>query len=275
MNSPRETRIRTVVRQAYDTAKTQRQLWVFGLFAAGAGGVNIKGPGDSVPDWIGYAIAVASVLGLVALGLHLVSEGALIHGAAHSRDGGRTSIGVGFRTGLRFAPRVAAIKLLTLLAFLCSAAVIAAPFGIAALTGTALVGAGIASLVLGVASVPLLLTIQLLSTYALRAVVLEQQAVGESIRTARHFLAGRIVTSLWLLVAQALGSSLASVGALVVALPILALGLGLYFGVGLVPALVAGGLLMLPVALSVSGAIGTFRSSLWTHLYLAERIERA
>lgn len=275
MNAASENRIWTVVRQAYDTAKTQRQLWLFGLFAAGAGGVNIKGPGDTAPEWLTYALVAASLLALIALGLHLVSEGALIHGVAHTRDGGRTTIGVGFRAGLRFAPRIAGIKLLQLLGFLLGGGVVCAPLGIAAWTGTSLLGAGAASFLLGVASIPLFLTIQLVSTYALRAVVLEGQGVGTAIRTARRFLAGRIVTSLWLLVAQALGSSVASLFALVVALPIFALGLGIYFGVGLVPALVTGSLLLIPLAVSVSGAVGTFRSSLWTHLYLAERIERA
>ncbi|MEZ4231651.1 MAG: hypothetical protein R3B89_20910 [Polyangiaceae bacterium] len=275
MNTPKEYRSWTIVRQAYETARTQRQLWLFGLFAAGAGGVNIKGPADSAPEWVLYAIVAASVLGLIALALHLVSEGALIHGAAHSRDGGRTSVGIGFRTGFRFAPRVAGVKLLTLLAFLLCVAVIGAPLALAALLGGSLLAAGIASALLGVASIPLLLTIQLLSTYALRAVVLENQTIAAAIRTARRFLAGRIVTSLWLLVAQALGSSVGSIVGLVFALPVLGLGLALYLGVGLVPAVVTGALLMLPIAVSVSGAVGTFRSSLWTHLYLAERVEQA
>ena len=275
MNTPREHRIWTIVRQAYETAKTQRQLWLFGLFAAGAGGVNLKTPGSATPSWVLYAVIAASVLGVIALLLHLISEGALIHGTAHSRDGGRTSAAVSFRTGLKFAPRVAGIKLVTWLATLLSVVVIAAPLGIAAVAGASLVAGAVASLLLGIVSIPLLLTIHLLGTYALRAAVLEGNGVAQSIRTARQFLAGRIVPSLWLLVAQALGSSVGSLAAVVVALPILALGLALYFGVGLVPAVIVGAVLMVPVAVSVSGAVGTFRSSLWTHLYLAERIERA
>ncbi|MCB9584695.1 MAG: hypothetical protein H6718_04825 [Polyangiaceae bacterium] len=275
MNTPRENRIWTIVRQAYETAKTQRQLWLFGLFAAGAGGVNLKTPGGTAPDWVIYAVIAASIVGVLALLLHLISEGALIHGTAHSRDGGRTSLGVGFRTGLKFAPRVAGIKLLTWLATLLSVVVIAAPLGIAALAGASLLAGGVASVVLAVASVPLLLTIHLLGTYALRAAVLEGSGVAQSLRTARQFLVGRIVPSLWLLIAQALGSSVASLASLVIVLPILALGFALYFAIGLVPAVIIGAILMIPVAISVSGAVGTYRSSLWTHLYLSERIERA
>lgn len=268
-------RVWTLVRQAYRTAKTQRQLWLFGLFAAGAGAsFNWSGDTAPAPEWLPLLLVGVGVVALLSLALHLVSEGALIHGVAHSRDGGRTSIGVGFRTGLRFAPRVAGVKALVVLSTLLCAAVIAAPLAVAAVASGSLVAGGVISAVVAVAFVPVFLSIHLIGTYSLRAVVLENHRVLHSIRTAKSFLASRIVTSLWLLVAQSVGSSLASFVGFVLALPILGLGFVLYLTLGLVPALLIGGVLMLPLALAVNGAVGTYRSSLWTHLYLAERTER-
>jgi hypothetical protein len=54
-------------------------------------------------------------------------------------------------------------------------------------------------------------------------------------------------------------------------LPALLLGGGVYLLWGLVPALVAGGVLALPVALAVTGAIGVFRSSVWTLHFMEAR----
>lgn len=268
-------KIWSIVRQAFDTAKTQRQLWLFGVFFASGGGVSLNGPADSSPEWLGAALIALGVVGLAALLMHLVSEGALIHAAAHTRDGGKTSLRVGFREGMRTAPRVAAVKLLTMLVSMVVALLACAPLLIASALHARLLPAGLLTAFLGLLCLPVLLTVQLVRYYALRAVVLEDQGVGPALATGRGFLAGRIKTSLWLLVAQSLGASAFSAFGLFLALPVLALGAALYFSVGMVPALVVGGLLMLPIAVCVSGAGGTYSSSLWTHLYLAERTERA
>lgn len=46
---------------------------------------------------------------------------------------------------------------------------------------------------------------------------------------------------------------------------------GVYFAAGLVPAIVTGAVLGVPVALAAAAALGAFRSSVWTLGYLSEQ----
>ena len=264
----------TIVRQALHTTRSQRQLWVFGLFAAGATSFNFSNSGGDSPSWLAAALVVAAVLGLLTLVAHLVSEAALIEGVAQSRDGGPTSIAVGARRGVRCAPRVGVIKGGALAAKLLTAAVVVLPIGVALMLEQRVLLGGILTAVLGVLSLPVFVTVHLLALYALRCAVLESCGVRESVAIARRFVSSRIVESLWLLLAQGAGSTVIALIGACIALPIAGVAGALYLWVGIVPAAVVGGILLVPVAFAIAGARGTYCSSLWTHSYLAERLER-
>lgn len=257
--------VRFVTLEALRAVRNDKRLWVFGFFvASGAGGsFNVSLPGDGeAPSWVFVLAAVVAVLVLVSLVLHVVSEGALI-GAIHRRAERRAMV-AHWREGASFALRLAGIKSLTLLASLAIVALVAAPVAAGVLDVMPL-PLGIAMAVLAtILAVPSLLTLYLVQEVSARLVVLEGRGVRDGLRAARDFLRGRLRYALKLLVVD----GVAQVALAVVAAPIVALCAGAAFVVyltgGLVPAIITGVVLVLPIAVPLTAARGTFRSALWT-----------
>lgn len=269
----------------------RKYLWLFGLFAGagvggggngsgsagvGPGGVAAGAKGDQV-DWgspllVGL-IAAAVVFGLVGLVLHVVSEAALIEGVRQERAGARLGIRRGFAAGAKHFWRVLGLKVLFALALLVSVAVI----GLPALLGVLAViprGVGIGLTVLLVLpGLPLLLTLYFLYEYSVRFAVLEQRSARESVAAAYRYVHGRLVESLQLLLISELGRIGGAVAMVSLLLPAVAVGVAVYFAAGLVPAVVAGSILGLPLAVAGAGAIGAFTSSVWTLGFLDSRVE--
>lgn len=270
-----------IAKDSLRTLWSQKQLWIFGLFvAAGAGapgahGESAGGHVSSIPAWL-VAVAVgAGVLGLAALVMHVVSEAALIEGVRRAREGGRLGLGEGVRVGARSFWRVLGIKTLVLLVGATTVVVAAAPAALGAL-GAIPLALGIAvTALLALPLVPWMLTLQFVHAYALRFAVLEDRGVTAAFRDARQHLHGRIAESLKLLVVTFVGRAGASLFASAVVLPAAAVGGVAYLVGGLVPALVAGGIVAVPLALALTGALGTFESGVWTHGFLDARSLRA
>ena len=86
-----------------------------------------------------------------------------------------------------------------------------------------------------------------------------------------RFLRGRLSLALKLLVIDGVARAVSGVIGLPIALFAFGIGFAVYAMAGIVPALIAGGLIMLPVLVVTTSAHGTFRSSLWTHGVLDER----
>ncbi len=155
---------------------------------------------------------------------------------------------------------------------------------VAVMAGPALLGvSGVVSLWLGagltailaLVAVPWLLTVYFVYEWSMRFAVFENRGVIASLRAAERFLHGRIGVSLKLLVMDAVGQMAGGMAGLVFALPAAGVGAGVYLVAGLVPAIAVGAGLLLPFALSIVGARGVYRSSLWTLGWLEERGELA
>ncbi len=267
-----------IAKEALSTAWNHKYLWLFGFFVAGAsgggggqGGAPTAGGAGVVPDWVFLLLAGGAVLGLVALTMYIISEGALIEGVVKVREGEEFSIRAGFRSGLSHFWRVLGVKVLMLLAFVVSIGAAAAPAVLGKL-GIIPLWLGVSITVpLALVAVPLVLTLYFIYTYALRITVLERQPVMAAIREAKEFLHGKLASSLKLLVAGGLGSVAAGLVGVLIVVPALALGGLGYVAGGVIPAVTAGAALALPVAVAIAGALGTYRSSVWTLGFLEAR----
>lgn len=280
--------VTAIAKQAFKLVQTNKHLWFFGFFLAGLGGGGAGGgsghkpkPGvaeaataaaqHDLPGWLWPVLALAVVLGLVGLAMHVVSEAALIEGVR--RRDGDLAFGVrsGFASGLRHFWRVLGVKALAALVAALFAGAIVVPI-LAAVAGHLPLWAG---LPLGVAAalvaVPVLLTGYFLYEYALRVAVLEGAPASEAYRAAISLLHGRLVPSVLLLGTAAASSVVAGLASLLAALPAAAVGLALWHFVGLVPGVVAGVALLVPALVPIAGAQGTFRSAVWTLGFLSAR----
>lgn len=265
-----------IAKQAFSTIRSHKYLLFFGFFVASGGGAggNVgrhAHHGGPLPAWIWPVIGVALVLGLAALVMNVLSEGALIDGVERAQRGERGRIRQELGQSKRHFWTLAAIKVGLSAVMLLSVAVVAAPLGAALLGAYSKLAGAVATALLVLPAVPWLLTLYFIYMYAMRIAVLDDMKAMDSIRAAKRYLHGRIANSLKLLVAGGLGSAAVEVVGVLVALPIAAVGLGIYFLAGLVPALVVGGVLVAPVATIVVGSVGAYRSSLWTLGFLDGR----
>lgn len=264
-----------IAREAYRRLFADRRLWLFGFFVgAGAGGVSLDLSGSgasSIPGWVFGLAAVAILLGLVIFGLHVVSEGALIEAVRRERDGERVSLGRAWKSGARSGWRVLGVKAVTWLVAAAAVVVAAAPALAGALGGIDLALGAVLTAMLAILAAPVLVTLYLVHEIAMRMVVLERRGVIDAIGGAQRFLRGRLRYGLGLLLVDGLAQAAAGLVSVPFALVALGVGFGVYALAGLVPGVVVGALLVLPVALMVVGARGTFRSRLWTVAFLEER----
>ena len=266
----------SIVKDTLTTVRRNRALWFFGFFVAGAGGGGgaphaHSGAGGAMPSWVIAALVAAGVLGIAGVVMHVVSEAALIDGVRRARRGEQTHVASGLSTGLRFFWRVAGIKLANLAAVLATALCAAVPIlAVLVVGGPAWAGA-LGTGALAVTFLPWLLSVYFIYEYALRAAVVEDLGVRAALREGLRFLHGRLSTSLWLLVASGFGQAAAGLVGLLLAVPVLLIGLVVYLAAGLVPAAITGGGLMVPLVACLAGALGAYRSGVWTNGYLEGR----
>ncbi len=264
-----------IVKESWATLRDNRSLWFFGFFVAGAGGTGARyshhAGGGPMPSWLLPVLVGAGVLGATALVLNVVSESALIDGVRRTRRGERYGVGQGMRAGLKYFWRIVGIKLAALSAVLLTTAIAAVPIAAVLLAGGPAWAGALGTLPLALVLVPWLVSVYFLYEYALRVAVVEDRGVRDSARAALEFLQGRLALSLQIVVASGLGQVVAGLAGLVCALPVALLGGAAYLAGGLPAALVTFGALMVPIAACLGGALGTYRSSLWTHGYLDAR----
>jgi len=254
-----------------------KALWVFGLFVAaagGGGGGGGQGGGsaggasvpiaDGLPGWLIPALVGAALLGLAALVMHVVSEAALIDAVERTERGEGYRFGEQVRTGLRAFWRVLGVKLVFALTMAVSLIAMLAPALLAVFRVLPLaVGLGL-TLLLALPGVVWVLTLYCWMQYTLRVSVLHHADLQTALREAWEHLHGRVSASLELLVAGLLGDVAMGIGGLVGLVVSAALGGLVYLAAGLVAALVVGGVVLLPVLIALLGAVGTYRSSVWT-----------
>jgi hypothetical protein len=268
-----------IARQAWQMTWRHKALWMFGLFVVATGGGG--GGGDSgVKDqaggdataWLWPIVVAGVVAGLAALWMHVVSEGALIDAARRVRAGEVPRNREELRAGRAAFGRVVRVKLLGFAAMIGLAALLAVP----ALLAVAEVLPVLTAIAVGVPAavvvLPLLLTVYVVYAYALRIAVLDGAGAMEALRAAWRFLHGRVLESLQLLVLAALGQAAGVLAVGGAAIPGIAIGVGVWLATGeVVAAAIVGGLLVLPPALAIAGAAGTFHSSVWTMGFLDTR----
>ncbi len=260
-----------IAKRSLTTLWAQKHLWFFGFFVAvGSGGGGGTSDGQigaamgTLPTWVWILMGVASLLGLVFLVLHVLSEAALIWGVADGQNGERQSIRQGLRRGQKLFWRLVGLKLLQGLVMVSSVATIAAPAVLGYFGLVPLWLGVVATVLLGLAGIPWLLTVHFIYKYAMRLAVLEDHPTFESIRLAKRFLHGRLTLSIKLTLLTMVGQFGGSMAMGVVLVPVaLVAGLAYLIG-GLVPAAVVGGIIAIPLLTLVVGASGTFRSSVWT-----------
>ncbi len=268
-----------IAKRSFTTLWTYKYLWFFGFFVAaaggGGGGGNRKGGGasmslHSLPAWFWPVMAAAVVLGLVFFILSILSEAALIEGVADGQKGERLGIRRGLRHGRRHFWRLIALKLLVGLAGLVVVAAVAVPVLLGHLHVVPLWAAITLTVLLALVALPALLTVYFVYEYALRFVVLEDRGAVDALRYARRFLHGRIGLSIKLVLLAVVGNMGGWMVIMVAMVPAAALaGVG-YLVQGVETAIALGSVVAGPLMILGMGAMGTFRSSVWTLGFMDE-----
>ncbi len=279
-----------MIRQGFHYARTCRSLWLFGFVVGIASGGSSGGGGGgrggadgvagaaglpflpSITDFPTLIVAVVAVVVLVVIAgviIRFVSEGALIEGVVRARQGGTMTIGEGIRAGWAHWGVLLRIALLYFAAVIGSLVLLAAPCVLAmrALGPMGGIAFAIPALVI---AVPWLITLHLVQAFAVRIAVLENRQAIDAIRKARLFLHGRLMHGLKLIVATFAGTLAIVLAGLAAMVPVVLLLVALVRMMQIVPAILVGCLVLLPVGYVLVAMLGTFRSSIWTIGYVTE-----
>jgi hypothetical protein len=277
------------VKQGFHYARTCKSLWLFGFVvgiatsgssSSGASDGNGSNGGGLVglpfgvfigdfPLLLSALIATAVIAALVALIIRFVSEGALIEGILRARQGGRMTMGEGLRAGWAHWGVLLRIALLYVAAIIGSLAMLVLPC-VLALRAFGTMGGVVLGVPALLTAVPWLITLHLVQAFASRIAVIENRHAIDAIRKARLFLHGRIRHGLKLIVATLLGTIAFTLIGIAAVIPVAVLVFALTPVMQLPPAILVGGLVLVPVAFVVIAMMGTFRSSVWTIGYVTE-----
>ncbi|HWO57046.1 MAG TPA: hypothetical protein VNN55_05730 [bacterium] len=272
--------ISEIIRDSFAIAWRYKYLWLFGLFAGGAGG-GLQIPGDSggglerideIKAWILAALAmillVGFVVGVIIITLHTISKSALIYNAYQIETGGAHTLSGGWDFGLkRFWPMLGVTLTQWLIMFSFVVILILLEVAIFAIS----VPLGVLSLL---PAIPLfffgIAAVVVVWAYAERYVVLEDRGVIESIGEGWSLVKSEwqptvTVLLIKLAIAIAVGIGLMGIG-LVLMLP--AIGI---WAVSKPLAIVYGILVLAPFVILVGAYFGTFDSLVWTKVFLRLR----
>jgi hypothetical protein len=267
-----------IVADALRATWHSRALWVFGVFIAGTatGGRSPYHPSRaaSVEAHPLQLLLVAAVL-LVAVccvGLHVISEAAVVEGVHRARRGRSLAALEGFSFGRSRLGPVLRLKLLAFLALAGVVAILGAPILLAALVGFSFKYAAAVSAVCGIVALPWLLSGYFVYVYALRFAVIDGVDARQAIGRARGFLSGRIQQSLQLLIIAFLGQAAGGICVILALTPGLGVGFVVSYATSSATAgFLAGALLSVAPVVAIVGATGTFRSAVWTIGFLESR----
>ena len=267
----------------------------FNVPSGGSGGFDDDDFGDLPPmsdpgQWLFDNLAlILTIAGLVLLillvfiVLSLVSQGALAESVAAIDRGESRRFSSTFRAGLSNFWRVLGYYLLFILISLGLLLLIGIPIALlvaGVFAGTESAGARVIVVVLAVlAGIVLLIGVfiplSIIGQFALRGVVVGREgivgSVGGGYRLFRRNLGRSLLV--WLIqLALTIGAGIALLIALILLgfvlfLPAIILFVAEYFTAAIVAGIVAG-LILLPLLIVASGALGTFTHSYWTLAYL-------
>jgi hypothetical protein len=264
-----------IVKDSWNTLRQNRALWLFGFFgAAGGAGERLSQHGQT-PAVLGVLLAVGAIVALALFGMQVLSEAALIDGVRRTRRGERYAVRDGFRAGAKFFWRVLGLKLGAGAVALVTMLVTSVPILAVRIAGGPLWAGVLGFAPLALLSVPWLCSVYFIYEFALRAVVVEDSGVRKAVSQGFSFLQGRLSLSLWLVVASGAGQVVAGFAGLALAIPVALVAGLVYLTAGLVPAAVTAAAVFAPIAACLVGALGTYRSGVWTHGYLLGRVESA
>jgi len=261
--------IMNLVKMSLKSLWEKKHLWFLGFFVATAtgGGASYHAGGGTgfLPVWVVPAILGGAVLAIAFAVMHMISEGALIEAIGRERNNQETSLRAELASGRRHMWQILGIKLVYGgISFLLVALVGLPVLGMVTETLPFIVGVPLA-VIGGVIALPGLLTIHMLMQYALRFCVLDGRATFDALRLSKRHLVDRMMESIKMLLAAALGNIAGTLALAVVMLPGVLLGGIAYLVGGMIAGIVVGSLVAMPLIVALIGARGTFHSALWTH----------
>jgi hypothetical protein len=228
-------------------------------------------------------VIVALIIVLFFIFMAIVSQGALADSVAAIDRGDRRGFGTAFRSGLGNFWRVLGYIVVFILIAIGLLLVIGIP--VALLVGgtfaaTQSVGARIAvSVVVGLLAVLALIVVfvplSIIGQYALREIVVRRERVLASVGSGYGIFRRNIGRSLLILLIQfglSIGIAIAFflallIVGLVLAIPAIALAVAGYTTVAIIAGVIAA-VILIPLLLVATGAIGTFSHAYWTLAYL-------
>jgi len=302
-----------LIRDAFRITLRNRYLWFFGFFAGGtgtnfvgnvpSGGGNFNfddlrrsgagltaqvGQGLSETVLILGIVVVVLLIALFFIILAIISQGALADSVAAIDRGEGRRFGSAFSSGTGNFWRVLGYYVVFFLIALGLLMVIAIPVALligGTFAATQSTGARVSvAVVVGILAVLLLIVVfiplSIISQYALRDIVVRRErvlgSVGSGYGLFRHNIGRSLL--LWLIqLGLSIGIGIAFIlllliVGLILALPAIALAVAGYTTAAIIAAVIAG-LILLPILLVATGAIGTFSHAYWTLAYLRLTLE--
>jgi hypothetical protein len=302
-----------LIRDAFRITLRNRYLWFFGFFAGGtgtnfvgnvpSGGGNFNfddfrrsgagltaqvGQGLSETVLILGIVVVVLLIALFFIILAIISQGALADSVAAIDRGEGRRFGSAFSSGTGNFWRVLGYYVVFFLIALGLLMVIAIPVALligGTFAATQSTGARVSvAVVVGILAVLLLIVVfiplSIIGQYALRDIVVRRErvlgSVGSGYGLFRHNIGRSLL--LWLIqLGLSIGIGIAFIlllliVGLILALPAIALAVAGYTTAAIIAAVIAG-LILLPILLVATGAIGTFSHAYWTLAYLRLTLE--
>lgn len=290
-----------IIRGALRISWHNKFLWFFGFFAAGSSGfsnffnapANVGETGNltGVGRWIGenlvtvitVLVVVALVLTVAFIVLSILSTGGLAESVAAIDRGEGRRFSSTWRAGLANFWRVLGQLILLFLiglgllvvVTLVAGLPIGLTFALSQSTGARIAVLAFFGLLGLLLLVVVFLPLYIISQFALRGLVVDRERITHSIAAAYGLFVRNIGRSLlvWLIsVALSIGIGIAVLILLIVVgliffLPTILLAFAEYATAAIVTGVVAA-LIVLPIFLVVSGAVGAFSHAYWTLAYL-------
>ena len=293
-----------LIRNAFRITLRNRYLWFFGFFVGGLYGTNVVSniPADDRNFGPGFGRTgvgaqfpfenTALIVGLVLLTLllflafivlFLISAGGLVDGVYALDRGEARRFSSTFRAGTSWFWRVLGFYVLYFLISLVLLVMVVLPLGLLVAGTFAVTDSTTARVVLGVLAalaaflliIILLVTLSIVVEFALREIIIRGSGVFGSFGRGLNVFLGNLGKSLlvWLINIGlrivtwiAVGLALLVVG-LVLFLPTIILTTQELSTAALVTGIIAG-IVLLPIIIVISAALGTFFHSYWTLAYL-------
>ncbi|HSL01308.1 MAG TPA: hypothetical protein VK869_13320 [Rubrobacteraceae bacterium] len=290
-----------MIKSAFWISWRNKFLWFFGFFAAGSGGAsnvfNVPSEVGSQEDFSGMGrwmsdnvVALLVVLAVIAFALALVyivlsfvSAGGLAESVAAIDRGEERHFSSTLRAGLanfwRVLGQAILIFLIGLGLLLVVALIAGLPIALTFVLSESVGARVVVSALFGVLGVLLLIVffvaLSIIGQFALRGLVVDRERITHSIAAGYGLLRRSVGRSLlvWLInLGLSIGIGIAVLVVVLIVgfflfLPTILLSVAEYATAAIVAGVVAG-LILVPIFLVISGAVGAFSHAYWTLAYL-------